>query len=297
MKFEGCFTAIVTPFKGTGCKPPIYWEAYEGLLEFQDENGIDGIVACGTTGESPTLSHTEHCKVIEKTVEHSKALVMAGTGSNSTWEAVELTKEAANVGAHASLQVCPYYNKPSQEGLYRHFAAIAEAADLPMVLYNIPGRTSREIAPETMARLAEEYSGVIGVKEATGNPEVWKRIREECGKDFLILSGNDGDTYPLMREYGARGVVSVASNIIPSEMVSFTRLGLDGRFEEMEREHEYLTELFDVMFIDTNPIPVKETMNRMGIAAGGYRLPMCEMSPEKKEKLFEVLGKYGLLRD
>jgi 4-hydroxy-tetrahydrodipicolinate synthase len=295
MKFEGCFTAIVTPFKGTGCKPPIDWEAYERLLRFQDENGIDGIVACGTTGESPTLSHAEHCRVIEKTVEYSKALVMAGTGSNSTWEAVELTREAANVGAHASLQVCPYYNKPSQEGLYRHFAAIAEAADLPMVLYNIPGRTSREIAPETMARLAEEYSSIIGVKEATGKPEVWKRIREECGRDFLILSGNDGDTYALMRDHGARGVVSVASNIIPAEMVAFTRLGLEGRFEDMKREHERLAELFDIMFIDTNPIPVKEAMNRMGIGAGGYRLPMCETNSENRERLFKVLEKYGLL--
>lgn len=297
MKFEGCFTAIVTPFKGTGCKPPIDWDAYKRLLESQDRHGIDGIVACGTTGESPTLSHAEHCRVIEKTVEHSKALVIAGTGSNSTWEAVELTKEAANVGAHASLQVCPYYNKPSQEGLFRHFATIADAADLPMILYNIPGRTSREIAPETMARLAEEYSSVIGVKEATGKPAVWREIRERCGKDFLILSGNDGDTYELMRGYGARGVVSVASNIIPAEMVAFTRLGLEGRFEEMKKESSRLSELFDVMFIDTNPIPVKEAMNRLGIKVGGYRLPMCRTSTERREELFKVLDKYGLLED
>ena len=295
MKFEGCFTAIVTPFNGTGCKPPIDWDAYEKLLEFQDKNKIDGIIACGTTGESPTLSHAEHCRVIEKTVEHSKALVVAGTGSNSTWEAIELTKEAANAGAHASLQVCPYYNKPSQEGLFRHFAAIAEAVDLPMILYNIPGRTSKEIAPETMARLTEEYSSVIGVKEATGNPEVWREIRDKCGKNFLILSGNDGDTYELMRSYGAKGVVSVVSNIIPAEMVSFTQLGLAGRFEEMKKEHERLAELFDVMFIDTNPIPVKEAMNRMGIEAGGYRLPMCETSADKRDNLFKVLEKYGLL--
>lgn len=297
MKFEGCFTAIVTPFNGTGCKPPVDWGAYEKLLEFQDRNKIDGIIACGTTGESPTLSHAEHCRVIEKTVECSKAIVIAGTGSNSTWEAVELTKEAANVGAHASLQVCPYYNKPSQEGLYRHFATIAEAADLPMILYNIPGRTSKEIAPETMARLAEEYSSVVGVKEATGKPEVWKEIREKCGRDFIILSGNDGDTYQLMKDYGAKGVVSVASNIIPAEMVAFTRLGLEKRFDEMEKENDKLSDLFDVMFIDTNPIPVKEAMNRLGIGAGGYRLPMCETSSEKKKMLFKVLEKYGLLED
>jgi 4-hydroxy-tetrahydrodipicolinate synthase len=297
MSFEGCFTAIVTPFRGSGCKPPVDWEAYERLLEFQDTNGIDGIIACGTTGESPTLSHAEHCRVIEKTVEYSKAVVIAGTGSNSTWEAVELTKEAANFGVQASLQVCPYYNKPSQEGLFKHFGAIAEAVDLPMVLYNIPGRTSREIAPHTMARLAEEYSSIIGVKEATGRPEVWKEIRERCGRDFLILSGNDSDTYELMRDYQASGVVSVASNIIPSEMVAFTKLGLEKRFEEMERENNRLKELFDIMFIDTNPIPVKEVMNWMGITAGGFRLPMCEISSEKKRKLLEVIGRYHLLED
>lgn len=294
MKFEGCFTAIITPFQGTGLKTPVDWEAYEEILRFQDENGIDGIVACGTTGESPTLAHVEHCQVIEKTVEGSKSLVIAGTGSNSTWEAVEMTKDAAEVGAHASLQVCPYYNKPSQEGLFRHFGAIAEAVDIPHILYNIPGRSSREIAPSTMARLMEEYSNVIGVKEATGKPEVWREIRERCGRDFLILSGNDGDTYQLMKDYGAGGVVSVASNFVPREMAAFTRLGLDGRFQEMEAENNRLKELFDVLFIDTNPIPVKEAMNYLGLRAGGYRLPMCEISVENRRKLIEVLGKYGL---
>ncbi|MDP6612681.1 MAG: 4-hydroxy-tetrahydrodipicolinate synthase [Candidatus Hydrothermarchaeota archaeon] len=294
MKFEGCFTAIITPFHGTGLKTPVDWEAYEEILRFQDENGIAGIVACGTTGESPTLSHVEHCQVIEKTLDGSKALVIAGTGSNSTWEAVEMTKDAAEVGAHASLQVCPYYNKPSQDGLFKHFGAIAEAVDIPHILYNIPGRSSREIAPRIMARLMEEYSNVIGVKEATGNPDVWRAIRESCGKDFLILSGNDSDTYQLMKEYGAKGVVSVASNFAPREMVAFTRLGLKDRFPEMEAENNRLKELLDILFIDTNPIPVKEAMNYLGLKAGGYRLPMCEISPENRNKLIEVLGKYGL---
>lgn len=294
MNFAGCFTAIVTPFKGTGYKTPVDWEAYEELLEYQDKHGIDGIVACGTTGESPTLSHVEHCKVIDRTVERSKAVVIAGTGSNSTWEAIEMTKDASEVGAHASLQVCPYYNKPSQEGLYRHFAAIAESVDMPIILYNIPGRTSREIAPATMARLAEEYSNMIGVKEATGNPKVWREIREKCGEEFLILSGNDSDTYELMKSYDAKGVVSVASNIIPREMTAFTRLGLEKRFGEMEKEHSRLTELFDAMFIDTNPIPVKEALNYLGLGGGGFRLPMCEISPENKKKLLGILEKYGL---
>lgn len=296
MRFEGCFTAIVTPFKATGLKTPVDWEAYEELVRFQDDNGIAGIVACGTTGESPTLSHTEHCQVIEKTVEASKSVVIAGTGSNSTWEAVEMTRDAEEVGAQASLQVCPYYNKPSQEGLYRHFGAVAEAVEIPLILYNIPGRSCREIAPSTMARLAEEYSNVIGVKEATGKPEVWKEIRVKCGKGFLILSGNDSDTLSLMRDYNAKGVVSVASNLIPKEMAAFTKLGLEGRFAEMEAESNRLKELFDILFVDTNPIPVKEAMNHLGLPGGGYRLPMCEISPENKRKLITAIGKYGLGR-
>lgn len=292
MRLEGCFTAIVTPFKGTGAKTPVDWEVYKELLEFQDENKIAGIVACGTTGESPTLSHEEHGRVIEATVENSKGIVIAGTGSNSTWEAVKMSEDAEEAGAHASLQVCPYYNKPSQEGLFRHFGAVAEAVEIPIILYNIPGRTSREIAPQTMARLAEEYSNVVGVKEASGSEKVWKEIRETCGRKFLILSGNDSDTYALMKNYDAKGVISVASNVFPKLMVEFTDLGLKGKFSEMERENSRLKALFDVLFIDTNPIPVKEAMNILGLKAGGFRLPMCETSEENRKKLREVLESY-----
>lgn len=292
MRLEGCFTAIVTPFKGTGTKTPVDWEAYKELLEFQDKNKIAGIVACGTTGESPTLSHEEHGRVIEATVENSKAIIIAGTGSNSTWEAVKLSEDAEKAGAHASLQVCPYYNKPSQEGIFRHFGAVAEAVDIPIILYNIPGRTSREIAPQTMARLAVEYSNIIGVKEATGSEKVWKEIREACGSKFLILSGNDSDTYALMKNYGAKGVISVASNVLPKLMVEFTELGLKGKFSEMEEENSRLKALFDVLFIDTNPIPVKEAMNMLGLKVGGFRLPMCETSEENRKRLREVLEKY-----
>jgi 4-hydroxy-tetrahydrodipicolinate synthase len=288
---EGCFTAIVTPFKGTGAKTPVDWEGYRSLVEFQDKNGVSGIVACGTTGESPTLSHDEHNKVIEATVEASKGIVIAGTGSNCTWEAIEMTKHAAEVGADASLQVGPYYNKPSQEGLFRHFGAIAEAADIPHILYNVPGRTSKEIAPETMARLAEEYSNIIGVKEASGKEEVWKGIREHCGKDFLILSGNDGDTFKLMRDYGAKGVVSVASNVIPKRMEEFVRMGLRGDFSAMEEENAKLKEFFDVLFIDSNPIPVKEAMNILGLPAGGYRFPLCGTSDENRKIIDSILKK------
>jgi 4-hydroxy-tetrahydrodipicolinate synthase len=292
MRLEGCFTAIVTPFKGSGTKVPVDWEVYKELLKFQDENKIAGIVACGTTGESPTLSHEEHGRVIEATVENSKGMVIAGTGSNSTWEAVKMSKDAEEAGAHVSLQVCPYYNKPSQEGLFRHFGAVAEAIDIPIMLYNIPGRTGREIAPQTMARLAEEYSNVVGVKEASGSEKVWKEIREACGKRFLILSGNDSDTYALMKGYGAKGIVSVASNVLPKLMVKFTELGLEGKFSEMEKENARLKPLFDVLFIDTNPIPVKEAMNMLGLRAGGFRLPMCETSDENRKKLRKVLENY-----
>lgn len=294
MEFTGCFTAIVTPFKGTGVDNPIDWEGYRRLLELQDEGGVEGIVACGTTGESPTLSHEEHNRVIEFTVENSKGVVIAGTGSNSTWEAIELSKHAEEVGAHATLQVCPYYNKPSQEGLFRHFGAIAKAVDIPMILYNIPSRTSKEIAPKTMARLAEEYPNVIGIKEASGKEEVWKGIRDLCGKDFLILSGNDSDTFRLMSDYGAKGVISVASNLIPAIIADFVKLGLENRFSEMQQEDARLKELFDVLFIDTNPIPVKEAMNMVSLPAGGFRFPMCETSDENRERISQVLEKMGV---
>ncbi|MEE8168817.1 MAG: 4-hydroxy-tetrahydrodipicolinate synthase [Candidatus Hydrothermarchaeales archaeon] len=292
---EGCFTAIVTPFSGSGVKAPVDWDAFSKLLSFQKEGGVTGIVACGTTGESPTLAHEEHNRVIALTAEEFDGITIAGTGSNSTWEAVELTKHAQDVGSDATLQVCPYYNKPNQEGLYRHFAAVAEAVDIPVILYNVPGRTSREIAPETMARLSEEYSNVVGVKEASGKEENWKGIREKCGEDFLILAGNDGDTYRLMKDYGAKGVVSVASNVIPRQISDLVAFGLNGRFEEMEKEVNHLDEFFKALFIDTNPIPVKEAMNLRGINAGNYRLPLCELSMDKRDRLKEVLDRLGSL--
>ncbi len=291
---KGCFTAIVTPFTSTGLRPPVDWEAFEKLLTFQKEEGVEGIVACGTTGESPVLSHEEHDKVIEFTVEKFGDTTIAGTGSNSTWEAVELTKHAENIGANASLQVCPYYNKPNQEGLFRHFGAVAEAVNIPIILYNVPGRTAREIAPETMARLAREYSNIVGVKEASGKEEVWKQIREHCDDDFIILSGNDGDTYRLMKGYGATGVVSVASNVIPGRTSKFITMGLKGKFDDMAKEDQVLSELFDALFIDTNPIPIKAAMNLCTIDAGGFRLPLSDLNEEKKENLKNVLNQLGL---
>jgi len=291
MTLKGCFTAIITPFKGTSESAPIDWEAYKELIEFQDKNGIAGIAACGTTGESATLSHEEHIKVIEFTLEHSKGTVLAGTGSNCTWEAVELTQKAKDCGAEYSLQVCPYYNKPNQEGLFRHFSAIAEKCDLDIILYNVPSRTAKEIAPETTATLAKEHANIVGIKEAGGSKEAWKKLKELCPKDFVILSGNDGDTYELMKNYGAHGVVSVASNLIPREVSSFVELGLRGNFGEMEKENAKLSEIFKAIFVDTNPIPVKELMNLAGLNAGGFRLPLCEASKENRAYLREVLNR------
>jgi 4-hydroxy-tetrahydrodipicolinate synthase len=294
MIFEGCFTAIVTPFTGTGTRVPVDWSGYAKLVEFQNDNGIGGIVACGTTGESPTLSHKEHNKVIERTVEDSSCIVIAGTGSNSTWEAIEMTEHAADVGADASLQVTPYYNKPSQEGLFRHFGAIAQAVDLPMILYNVPGRTAKEIAPETMARLSEEYSNIVAVKEATGSEESWIGIREACESDFQIISGNDADTLALMKKYKGTGIISVASNVIPKRMTEFVKLGLDKDFIDMEAEHNLLNEFFDVLFIDVNPVPVKEALNKIGLPGGGYRFPLCETTDENKQKISSVLETLGV---
>jgi 4-hydroxy-tetrahydrodipicolinate synthase len=197
MDYSGCFTAIVTPFKGGGVTVPVDWESFKSVLEFQDENGVAGIVACGSTGESATLSLDEHNRVIEYVVKHSRGKVIGGTGSNSTWEAVEMTRHAQDVGASASLQVTPYYNKPNQEGLFQHFTKIAGSVDIPIILYNVPSRTVTKIEPSTMMRLAEECSNIIGVKEASGSRSVWTEIRESCPRGFIILSGNDEDTFVL----------------------------------------------------------------------------------------------------
>lgn len=295
MQLKGCFTAIVTPFQGTGINNPVDWDAYEKLLEFQFDQGVDGIVASGTTGESPVLNHKEHNKVIRETVENFNGITIAGTGSNSTFEAVEMTKAAEDVGANASLQVSPYYNKPNQDGLFRHFGAVAESTGLPIILYNIPGRSGINIEASTMKRLMEEYSNIIGVKEATGNEESWRKIREACGPDFIILSGNDGDSYKMMKDHDARGVVSVASNLIPSRMKDFIHMGLEGDFAGMEKENIALKSLFDVLFIDTNPIPVKEAMNMAGMKAGGFRYPLCESSESNRSEIRKILQAMNII--
>ncbi|MFA7256739.1 MAG: 4-hydroxy-tetrahydrodipicolinate synthase [Kiritimatiellales bacterium] len=286
---QGAHTAIVTPFNKDGS---VDYTCYHELIEFQIENGIDGIVPVGTTGESPTLNNDEHMRVIEETVTavHRRALVIAGTGANSTAEAVELTKRAKELGVDATLQVTPYYNKPNQEGLYRHFSTVADIG-LPVVLYNVPGRTSREIAIETVARLAT-HPNVVAVKEAGGKVERVKQTLDVC--DLEVLSGDDALALQMMHD-GAIGVISVASNVVPGVVASLIHTALEGQWEAAQLLHNQYVKLFDAMFIDTNPIPVKAALAMMGKIEEIYRLPLCEMNGADKESLRGVLASLELI--
>ena len=290
--FKGALTAIVTPFKEDGSLDE---EALKGLVEFQLKNNIDGIVPCGTTGESPTLGQ-EQLKVAKIVIDavNGKVPVIAGAGSNSTKHAVELTKEMADAGADGTLQVSPYYNKPTQEGLFRHFSAIAQAADIPIVVYNIKGRTGINIETPTLARLAKEHSNIVAVKEASGDIEQMKDVLKTLPKEFDVLSGDDKMTYQLMAE-GGRGVISVASNVIPNEVHEFTQLGLNNKFDKMKEMNEKLAPLFQSLFIETNPIPLKAALAMKGMIKEAYRLPMCEMQPENKEKLKKILTDFKII--
>jgi 4-hydroxy-tetrahydrodipicolinate synthase len=286
---QGAHTAIVTPFNKDGS---VDYVRYRELIEFQIENGIDGIVPVGTTGESPTLNNDEHMKVIAETVAavHGRALVIAGTGANSTAEAIELTKEAKELGVNATLQVTPYYNKPNQEGLFRHFSAVADLG-LPVVLYNVPGRSAREIAIETVARLAG-HPNVVAVKEAGGKVERVKQILDVC--DLEILSGDDALALPMMRD-GALGVISVASNVVPGVVASLIHTALEGQWDAAQLLHDKYVALFNAMFIDTNPIPVKAALAMMGRIEEVYRLPLCEMSDADKAALKTVMTSVRLV--
>jgi 4-hydroxy-tetrahydrodipicolinate synthase len=286
---QGAHTAIVTPFNKNGS---VDYIRYRELIEFQIENGIDGIVPVGTTGASPTLNNEEHMQVVEETVKavHGRALVIAGTGANSTAEAVELTTLARELGVDATLQVTPYYNKPNQEGLYRHFSTVADIG-LPVVLYNVPGRTAREIAIETVARLAT-HPNVVAVKEAGGKVERVRQTLDVC--DLEILSGDDALALPMMRD-GAIGVISVASNVVPGVVASLIHAALEGRWDAAQALHDQYVNLFNAMFIDTNPIPVKAALSMMGKIEEVYRLPLCEMSPADKDTLRKVMESSGCL--
>jgi len=289
MELKGTFTAMVTPFNRD---LSLDEGRLRALVEEQVAAGIDGIVPVGTTGESPTLSFEEHFKVVEIAVDAAagRLRVIAGTGGNSTDEAIELTRHAQSIGADASLQVCPYYNKPSQEGLYRHYAMLADLG-LPVVLYNVPGRTGREIAIATVARLAS-HPNVVAIKEAAGDANRVSEIHAVC--DLTVISGDDSLTIPMM-SVGARGVISVASNVIPREVVEMVRFALADDFVAARAAHRRLFPLFRDLFIDTNPVPIKAAMAMRGLIEETYRLPLCELSDAARQKLTATMQRLGLL--
>ncbi len=291
--FRGTFTALVTPFRDGRVDE----DAFEKLIAWQIESGISGVVPVGTTGESPTLDHAEHTRVIELAVRAAKGrcTVIGGTGSNSTAEAIALTQEAENVGADAALLVAPYYNKPSQEGLFRHFKAIADATKLPLVLYSIPGRCGIEIGVETVRRLAEACPNVAAIKESGGSVERVNALRAALPETFDILSGDDFITLAFMAA-GARGVVSVASNIVPREMVEMVRAFADGRVAEAQKIQAKLYPLFRDLFIEPNPVPIKTALGWAGRMEPGVRLPLCEMTVANAEKLHETLQRLDLVK-
>jgi 4-hydroxy-tetrahydrodipicolinate synthase len=289
--FSGSLVAIVTPFR----KGTIDEQAFAKLIEWQIASGTDGIVPCGTTGESATLSHEEHHRVVELTIEvvRRRVPVIAGTGSNSTDEAIALTRHAKQAGADGALLITPYYNKPTQEGLYRHYKAVAEAVDIPLVLYNIPGRTGVNMLPATIARLSA-IKNVVGVKEGSGSVQQASDIVQMCGERLSVLAGDDALTLPMMA-VGGRGVITVTANVVPSEMANLVKAFAAGKVEEARRIHFRLSALFAALFFETNPIPVKEALGMMGKIDPELRLPLCAMASETREKLARVLKDMALI--
>ncbi len=289
-EFTGTGTALVTPFKRDGS---IDEEALRRLVDFQEENGVDMLLACGSTGEPATLDREEHVKVMEIVIDQAKrAKVVCGAGSNCTREAVELSKAALDLGADAILSICPYYNKPTQVGIFRHYEAIAEAVDLPMIFYNVPSRTGVGIAAETMISLSK-IPNVVAVKEASGNLGLASKVIQGTDDDFILLSGNDDITVDIM-ELGGDGVISVASNCVPklvSDMVNTAKAGNYAKAHEMSVA---LNDLFTGMFVESNPIPIKYVMSRLGFGENALRLPLTPISEAAKAKLDPVLEKMGL---
>jgi 4-hydroxy-tetrahydrodipicolinate synthase len=285
--FSGTFTALVTPFRNG----EVDVEALEGMVEFQIQHGVSGLVPCGTTGETPAMSEAEDRVVVETVVRvaNGRVPIIAGTGSNSTDMAVKYTRMAQEVGADGSLQVAPYYNKPTQEGLYRHFAAIAESTDLPLVLYNIPGRTGVTISAETMARLAE-VPNIVGVKDSTLSMNMISDVISLCGEEFDVLSGDDPMTLPLVA-LGGRGVISVASNVAPGAVSDMVRALLEGDWERGRELHYELLPLFRALFVETNPIPVKTAASLLGLCSDEMRLPLVPMEGENLRVLQVTLDR------
>jgi len=290
--FSGSMTALVTPFRDGEFDE----RAYRGLIEFQIDAGTDALVPCGTTGESATLSHEEHDRVVETCIAAAagRVPVIAGAGSNSTSEALRLTRHAKEAGADAALLITPYYNKPTQEGLYRHFRAVAESVDIPIILYNVPARTGVNMTADTVARLAE-LKNIVGVKEASGNLGQVCEILRLTPKKFCVLSGDDALCFPMLA-LGAKGVISVASNVAPKEMADLYDAFVLGEISRAREIHFRLWPLFNVLFIETNPIPVKTAAAMMGMADEEFRLPLCPMSDGNRKALSKVLSGLGLVR-
>ena len=289
--FTGSLVAIVTPFR----QGKVDERALAELIEWQIANGTNGVVPCGTTGESATLSHSGHNRVIELTVEvvRRRVPVIAGTGSNSTEEAITLTKHAKQAGADGALLITPYYNKPTQEGLYRHYMAVAGAVDLPLLLYNIPGRTGVNMLPSTIARLSDMKT-IVGVKEGSGSVQQASDIVQMCGDRLTVLAGDDSLTLPMMA-VGGKGVITVTANIVPMEMAGLVKAFAEGRIDEARRIHFKLSPLFAALFYETNPIPVKEALGLMRKIDPELRLPLCPMAQDTREKLVRVLKDAALI--
>lgn len=290
--FQGTMVAIVTPFKNGQLDE----QGFRNLIEFQIANGTHAVVPCGTTGESATLSHEEHERVVEITIEqvNRRVPVIAGTGSNNTTEAIRLTRHAKGAGADAALMISPYYNKPTQEGLYQHYVAVAKAVDIPIIMYNIPGRTAVNMEPDTIARLAK-IDNIVGIKEASGSMKQITDIVARCGDDFTVVSGEDYLTFPLMC-VGGKGVISVVSNIAPRDFADMCDLFLQGKFTEARKLYYRLLPLCHVLFCETNPAPVKAALAMMKrIESEEVRLPLAPMAPANRLRLKAELEAYGLL--
>ncbi|MBI1921621.1 MAG: 4-hydroxy-tetrahydrodipicolinate synthase [Geobacter sp.] len=289
--FKGSIVAIVTPFANGA----VDYGKLRELVEFQIAGGTDAIVPCGTTGEASTLDYEEHIQVVRTVVEqvNKRVPVIAGTGSNSTSEAIELTQKAKEVGADGALLVTPYYNKPTQEGLYRHYKAVAEAVALPQILYNVPGRTGVNLLPETVARLAS-ISNIVAIKEATGSLQQASEVLALCGDQIDVLSGDDFITFPMMA-CGAKGVISVVANIMPKEVADLTDAFYAGDLEKARQLHLRLLKISNAMFIESNPVPVKTALGLMGKCSDEVRLPLCPMAEGNKAKLAGIMKEYGLI--
>jgi 4-hydroxy-tetrahydrodipicolinate synthase len=292
-RFQGSFVAMVTPFRNGKVDEAKLKE----LVELHIANGTDGLIPCGTTGEAPSLSHAEHHRVVEVVVEAARGRikVVPGTGSYSTSDAIEMTQHAERAGAAGALVVNPYYNKPTQEGLYRHFRAVAESVAIPILVYNIQSRTAVNVETATLTRLVRDVKNIVGVKEASGSLDQMSQVIAACGPDFSVLSGDDNITLPLLA-IGGSGVVSVIANIVPRETAELVHAALEGDWKRARDLHYRLFPLARAAFLETNPIPIKEMMAMAGMLEPEFRLPMCRMSDGNREKLREIIKPYGLIK-